>query len=156
MNFNDFLDIKSVAISLLAGNKKALLESMLSLAYNSARIINKDEVKKVVYERERIKSTGIGNGIAIPHARSNSISGATASFAILENPVDYDSIDGNPVSIVFLLLGQDNKVGSHLRLLSRISRLLKDDDCRKNLMAAKSPDEIIQILGKYSEILLEE
>lgn len=151
MKLNDILDIKSINTRLQAGNKKALLESMLDLAYLSGRLLNKAEAKRVVYEREKIKSTGIGNGIAIPHARSNSISGTTAAFAILDTPVDYDSVDGQPVSIVCLLLGRDNKVGSQLRLLSRITRLLKDSNLRESLLLATKPEEVMNQLRLLDE-----
>lgn len=151
MKIQEILDIKSIKIGLQVGNKKALLESMLEFAVNSGRIINPDDVKKEVYEREKIKSTGIGKGVALPHARTNSISDATASFAVLETPIEYDSIDGSQVNMVFLLIGLENKVGSHLRILSRLSRLFSDDELREKLLSAKKPEEVLRLFRQYDE-----
>ncbi len=143
MKIVDILSINSIRLGLQAENKKYLLERMLDLAMESGRITNREEAKKEVFEREKIMSTGIGKGIALPHAKTNSVSDSVASLAVLGTPIDYDAIDGKEVSIVLLLLGRESNVGSHLRLLSRISRLLNDDDFRQSVLDCSTPEELL-------------
>jgi fructose-specific phosphotransferase system IIA component len=151
MRIVDILNINSIQIGLKASNKKALLEKMIDLAEYSGKLLNLDDVKKEVYEREKIMSTGIGKGVAIPHAKTNFINNSIAAFAILDSPIEYDSIDGNPVNIICLLLGQESKVGNHLRLLSKVSRLVNTDNIRSDLLAAQNPSEILEIIRRNED-----
>lgn len=151
MKIADILNVKSIQLGLKASNKKALLEGMLDLAELSGKVLDRDEIKKEVYEREKIMSTGIGKGIALPHAKTNYISSSVAAFAVLDTPIEYDSIDGNPVNIIFLLLGQETKVGNHLSLLSKVSRLVNIDKIRTDLLAAVSPGEILEIFRQNED-----
>ncbi len=149
MNITDILNRKSIEVGLKVENKKALLEKMMDLAVESGNVIDEEETKKEIYEREKIMSTGVGKGIALPHAKTNAVKETIGALAILETPLEYDALDNKPVSIVFLLLGRENNVGNHLRLLSKISRLMNNDSFRERILNSKSSDEI---LATFAEI----
>ena len=88
-------------------------------------------------------STGVGKGFAIPHGKTDAVTDIVAAFAVTDQPVDFQSLDGEPVRLLFLLIGRDNMVGPHIKLLSRISRLMNKDEFRKKLIAAKTSSEIV-------------
>jgi len=90
-------------------------------------------------------STGVGNGFAIPHGKTDAVSDIVAAFAVTAAPIDYQSLDEQPVRLVFLLVGKDSMVGPHIKLLSRISRLMNKEEFRKKLLAAASPKEVLEI-----------
>jgi mannitol/fructose-specific phosphotransferase system IIA component (Ntr-type) len=102
-------------------------------------------VRKAIFERERIMSTGVGNGFAIPHGKTDAVTDIVAAFAVTAEPIDYQSLDEKPVRLVFLLVGKDNLVGPHIKLLSRISRLMNKEDFRKRLLEQQTSREIIDL-----------
>ena len=108
-----------------------------------------------IFDREKIMSTGVGSGFAIPHGKTDAVSDIVAAFAVTAQAIDYQSLDDQPVRLVFLLVGRDNMVGPHIKLLSRISRLMNKEDFRKQLLEAKSPREIFEIFQKEEETLTE-
>lgn len=149
MKISDILNVNSIKINVHADNKNELLDTMVFLAEKSGKIIDRDEAKNEVFEREKIMSTGVGKGIAIPHAKTNAITDTVGALATLSNPIDYNSLDNEPVIIVFLLLGLENNVGNHLILLSKISRLMNNDSFRGQLLECKNGDDVISLFNKY-------
>ncbi len=101
-------------------------------------------------------STGVGKGFAIPHGKTNAVKDILAAFGKSDTPIEYDSLDGKPVNLIFLLVGKDNLVSSHIKLLSRISRLMNKDDFRERLMEAKTAKEILKVFEEeekeYSDV----
>lgn len=148
MKIRDILGKESIVVNLQVSNKDELLDKMLELAAKSGKVINLEAAKADVLERERVLSTGVGKGIAMPHAKTNAIKETTSSLATLKPPLDYDSLDGNPVDIVFLLLGKENDVGNHLRLLSKISRYLNQESFRSRLKECSDTDEAIELFSE--------
>ena len=151
MKIADVLHKDSVDVGINVRNKSELLDKMLELAVKSGKIKDFNESRKEILEREKIMSTGVGNGIALPHAKTNGVEDSVGALGIMENPVDFESLDGEPVNIVFLLLGMENNVGTHLRLLSKISRLMNNDSFRIKLLECKNPDEILSTINEYEE-----
>ncbi len=98
-------------------------------------------------------STGIGKSVALPHAKTNAVQDLVGAFITCENPIEFESLDDSKVNLIFLLLGQDTNVGIHLRLLSKISRYLNNDEIKNQLLNAKLPNEIIDIFDKYESEL---
>ncbi len=96
-------------------------------------------------------STGVGSGFAIPHGKTDAVSDIVAAFAVTSQPIDYQSLDDQPVRLIFLLVGRDNMVGPHIKLLSRISRLMNKDDFRKQLLEAETPTEVLEIFRREEE-----
>ncbi|MCW5724350.1 MAG: PTS IIA-like nitrogen regulatory protein PtsN [Maricaulaceae bacterium] len=100
-----------------------------------------------VLERERLGSTGVGEGVAIPHARIKGLERVIGLFARLRNPVDFDAIDGRPADLVFLLLAPEDAGAEHLKALARVSRLLRREDMRERLRSAPDADALQAVLG---------
>jgi fructose-specific phosphotransferase system IIA component len=145
MKISDILTEDVLEIRLAAKDKTEAINKMVDLASKSKKIINLENVRAVVFEREKLVSTGVGKGFAIPHGKSDDISDIVAAFAILSEPIDFDSIDSEKVQYIFLLVGKDSMLNMHIKLLSRISRLMNKDEFRNSLLEAKSKTELLQI-----------
>lgn len=143
MKIIDVLSKDTIQIGMQVKDKQDLLEKITDLAMKSGKIINRSFVLKSILDREKIMSTGIGKNICLPHAKTDFIEAPVAALATLSTPIDFHSLDGEPVNICFLLLGRENNVGMHLRLLSKISRFLNNDEFREKILNSKTPEEIM-------------
>lgn len=151
MKIKECLDVSSIEVGLTVGCKIDLLDRLVDLAGNTGKIPDLDLVKKEIFDRERIMSTGVGKGVALPHAKTNSVEGFIASLAILKEPIDFDSFDGSPVNIAFLLVCKENNVGGHLRLLSRVSRFLNYDSFRNEIVKCQSPEQVLALFDEADD-----
>ncbi len=151
MKITDILSEASIKINMSAENKKDLIEQMIFLAEKSGKIEDREEALRETLAREEIMSTGVGKGVALPHAKLSSLDSCVSSLAILNEPIDYDAIDGEPVKIAFLLLGSENNVGAHLKMLSKISRFVNNDSYRERLLSCKKAREILNLFNEYEE-----
>ncbi len=145
MKISDILTEDLVVAGLKGSSKNDIIDAMVDLVALSPKVIEKEKVRTAILERERIMSTGVGNGFAIPHGKTDAVSEIVAAFAVTEEEIDYDSLDEKPVRLVFLLVGKDNLVGPHIKLLSRISRLMNKEEFRKRLLLVSTPKEIIDL-----------
>lgn len=112
-----------------------------------------DSMVEVLLEREKLGSTGIGDGIAIPHGKLAGLENLIISFGRSREGVGFDSLDGNPVYIFFLLMAPENSAGQHLKALAKISRMLKDKDFRKGLIEAESPEKMYNLIIEKDKTL---
>ena len=112
---------------------------------------NPEELMRVLLERERLGSTGIGGGIGIPHGKLKDLDSLVLGFGLSRNGVDFESIDGQPTRIFFILITPENSTGLHLKLLARISRILKNDPFKERLMNAADGDDIFNIIKEEDE-----
>ncbi len=149
MKITDILNINSIKVNITVDTKDELLKKLVNLAAASGNIIDKKSVYSEVMERESIMSTGVGKAIALPHAKTNAIKGTIGALCTLKEPLEYNSLDDKPVILAFLLLGEENNVGGHLRLLSMISRLMNIDEFRAKLQNAKTPQEALDLFYEY-------
>lgn len=145
MKISDILTEKIISTDLECADKDDAINKMIDLASNSGLMLNKDKVRQCVFDREKLVSTGVGKGFAIPHGKTDEIKDIVAAFAILKNPIDFDSIDLEPVKFIFLIVGKESLLNAHIKLLSRISRLMNRDDFRDKLAEAKSPAEVLKL-----------
>ena len=145
MRISDILAENLVVTGLEGNSKDDILEAMIDLVTKSPRVLDREKVHTAIFEREKIMSTGVGNGFAIPHGKTDAVSDIVAAFAVTAKPIDYDSLDEKPVRLVFLLVGKDNLVGPHIKLLSRISRLMSKEEFRDRLLKARSPRETLDM-----------
>lgn len=156
MKICDILSVARIQPEIAETEKNKVIGGLIDLLKDDESIKNLDEIKQAVLDREEIMSTGVGKGFAIPHAKSSSVKGLLASFGICKNPIDFKALDGEPVKLIFVLIGQDNMVGPHIKLLSRISRMMNKDDFRESLLNAKTAEEIYSIFDqeekKYFEL----
>lgn len=145
MKISDILTDNLVLTGLQGASKDEIIDAMIDLVSMSPKVLDKGKVRDAILEREKIMSTGVGNGFAIPHGKTDAVSDIVAAFAITEEPIDYQSLDEKPVRLVFLLVGKDSMVGPHIKLLSRISRLMNKEEFRKRLLDMKSSKEVIDL-----------
>ncbi len=143
----EYLSPGGVIAGLRAGSKK---QALMDLAKKAAEITGLHErtIFDVVLERERLGSTGIGRGIAIPHGKLPNLDRVQVLFARCERPIDFDSVDGQPVDLIVLLLAPDTAGADHLKALARISRMLRDEGLCEKLRGCTTPDAIRALLGQ--------
>jgi len=151
MKVYDLLNREVIISDLKGKNKEEIINELIDLFKNDPRVTDLEKVRQSVLERERIMSTGVGKGFAIPHGKTNSINEVLAAFGKANVPFDYKALDNQPVNLVFLLVGKENLVSTHIKLLSRISRMMNKDEFRKSLADAASADEILSIFKKEEE-----
>lgn len=148
MNITEMLNEKAVSVGLTATKKTEALSELVDLLVGSGAVKKdgKNEILKKLQEREVLGSTGIGKGVAIPHAKSTKVKKMTAAFAISKQGLDFRSLDGEPTHIFFLLLAPGDTPGPHLKALAKISRLLDDKFVRDKLRTAKSARDILETI----------
>lgn len=145
------LDPKCVRLNLQAANKTDALNKMVDLLAAGGKVLDREKLASVIFEREKLMSTGIGNEVALPHGKTDAVDSSMIAVATLEDPIEFDSLDDKPVSIIILLVGTEANVGMHLRLLSRISRMVGSDQFRASLLNAKSVDDVIMLFASNEE-----
>ena len=150
MKILDVLLKEAILPDLKANDKKGVLEELVTPVARIADI-NHDYLVKVLMERERLGSTGIGEGIGIPHGKVKGLESLVLGFGLSKKGVDFDSMDGQPAHIFFLLLTPENSTGLHLKLLARISRILKNDPFKQRLLHATNRDGIYSIIEEEEE-----
>lgn len=148
MKIVDLLCQDAVSVDLKSKTKEDLLSELAELLVTSGVVkkTEKSEIIKRLKERELLGSTGIGKGVAIPHAKCPKIKNMTAAFGISKAGVDFKSLDGEPTYIFFLLVAPGETPGPHLKALAKISRLLDDKFVRDRLRSASSPQEVYKII----------
>ena len=150
MKICDVLDRKSILPDLKARNKLGILEELVVPVAEIAGVTQKD-LTKVLMDRERLGSTGIGGGIGIPHGKMKNLESLVLGFGLSRKGVDFESLDGRPTHIFFLLVTPENSTGLHLKLLARISRILKNDPFKSRLLEAVDSEEILGIIKEEDE-----
>jgi mannitol/fructose-specific phosphotransferase system IIA component (Ntr-type) len=148
MKICKLLDQENVLCQLEASNKTDVIDKLIGTLGKKIDPKMLENVRKAVFERERIMSTGVGKGLAIPHGKCTGLDRNYASFALLKDPVNFDSIDDQPVSLIFLLVGPESHNSTHIKMLSRISRLMNNSGFRDRLLNAHSSDEIIEAFNQ--------
>lgn len=156
MRITDLLNESSIALQLKANSKEEVIKEVVDLMYSTGNISDKEKYEKLVFERENEGTTGVGDGIAIPHGKSSVVKRPTLVAAVIPEGVEYESLDGKPVNLLFLIAAPDTKDNIHLDVLSRLSTLLMDEEFRKKLINAKSKKEFLQYIDmaedeKFSE-----
>jgi nitrogen PTS system EIIA component len=147
MKILDYLHEETILTDLQSTDKKGVIDE---LAFPVAQMTGKDQGKiaGVLIERERYGSTGIGGGIAIPHGKLAGLERLVIGFGLSRQGVNFDTLDGKPAHIFFMLLSPDDSTGLHLMLLARISRLLKDQQFKKQLLIIRDAQAVIRIISE--------
>ena len=146
MNLLDILSPESTIVDLKGESKEDIISELVNSLVVGDSITDRDQVLQAVLDREKIMSTGIGDGIAIPHGKSAAVTELVAAMGTQRRGVDFDALDGEPAFVFFLLVSPANVSGPHIKALARISRLLKNDAFKKKLIEANSAEEIIAII----------
>jgi fructose-specific phosphotransferase system IIA component len=151
MKVHELLNDKVVISELKGRSKEDIINELVDLFRNDPRVTDLERVRQSVLEREKIMSTGVGKGFAIPHGKTGAVSEVLAAFGKTSSPVEYEALDNQPVNLVFLLVGKENLVSTHIKLLSRISRMMNKDEFRKALAQAVTNEDIINMFKKEEE-----
>lgn len=156
MKITDLLSTGAIQINGTANSKEEAINKMVDLMVNNGNIINKEEYKRVVLQREKEGTTGIGEGIAIPHGKTDAVSKPGLSAMVVPNGVEFDSLDGQPAKLIFLIAAPNTKDNVHLDVLSRLSTLLMDTKFREELLNAETPAEFILCIDRAERMKLKE
>ena len=151
MRITDLLDKRSISLDAVPADKKATLDMAVELMAKSGKLMDVEQYRAQVYAREEESTTGIGEGIAIPHGKCDAVKTPGLAAMVIKNGVDYDSLDGEPVTLLFLIAAPNTKDNVHLDVLSKLSVMLMDENFTTSLRNAKSVEEFLQIIDAADE-----
>lgn len=145
MHFSEIIKPESIMPKLKVSSKKQALQELAECA-SSITAIQERDIFDVLIERERLGTTGVGNGVAIPHGKLPELKKLHGFFARLENPINFDSIDDRPVDLIFLLLAPEDAGADHLKALAKVSRILRDEKMCEKLRGSRDSETIFAML----------
>ena len=149
MRITDILDPRCIKVPLTGADKQQAIYELIDLLAEHGRAADVDTIKQAVWQRECTRTTGIGHGIAIPHGKCDCCGDLVMAIGRPEPPIDFQSIDGQPVRIIFLLLSHPDQTGPHIQMLARISRLMTDEDFRAAIEQAADADEVYRLIQSH-------
>ena len=147
----DIITLDCIDIDLKGTTKSEIIDEMIDILYKSGKLNDREEYKKEILKRESQGSTGMEEGIAIPHAKTNAVKTSTVAIGISKNGVDYQSLDGEPSRLFFMIAASDTSADSHIEILSKLTTLLLEDEIREGLLNASSKEELLNILFSAME-----
>lgn len=152
VKITDHLSKDLICLDLKSGNKDEVLKELTSLIGTSEAITDAGETYKALTDREKLGSTGIGKNVAIPHAKTDSAERLTIAFGISRKGIDFESLDGENVNIFFVFASPLKDSQIYLKVLARISRLIRSEEFRNRLLSVKTPQEIIECIDREENI----
>jgi len=147
MLLTQILQLSCVKVPLEGKDKNSAISELVDLLDSNGLLLDKAVAKEAVFVREQTRSTGIGSGIAIPHGKCTAVKELVMALGIAHEPIDFDSVDGKPVTIILLLVSPSDQTGPHIQALARISRLMLDEQFRQQLEKAVSAEEAFELLS---------
>ena len=151
MNLFEMIKTNNIIPDLKAKDKKGVLEELAGAISDNESSVDKEALVRVLVERERLGTTGIGDGVAIPHGKLDTIEHPIISFGRSKEGLDFDSMDGQPAYLFFLLVAPENSSGIHLQVLAKIAKILKNSTFRKQLMEGSTKEELYQTIVQAYE-----
>ena len=151
MRITDLLDVRSISLNAAPTDKSQTLDAAVALMAKSGKLSDQEAYRAQVYAREEESTTGIGEGIAIPHGKCDAVQKPGLAAMVIPGGVDFDSLDGEPVTLLFLIAAPNTEDNVHLDVLSKLSMMLMDEEFTKNLRAAKTPEEFLQIIDQADD-----
>ncbi len=146
MKLSKFCDETLVKFDLSATNKSEAIDELVELVASSNMVNNKEMLLTDIKEREDLVTTGVGYGVAFPHAKTKSVKGIVIAFGRSENGIDFDAMDHKPVNLFFLIAAPEDAIGAHLNVMARLSYLMKSEENRKKLLAVSSPGDVLELI----------
>jgi len=146
MKLSKFCGEDLISFDLKGKTKNEIIEELVNLASRSKLVKDKDEVLKAVLEREKLVTTGVGYGVAFPHAKTKAIKGIVIAFGRSKTGIDFDAMDKKPVHLFFLIAAPEDAIGAHLNVMARLSYLMKSEKNRDVLMKISNPRELLELL----------
>ena len=153
MRLTEILKPQNIKVPLAAKTKSEAIKELVDLLASTNEVTDPAKVLEAVLDREATRTTGIGNGLAIPHGKCHGTDHLVMAIGRCETPVDFQSIDGRPVNLIWLLSSPPDKTGPHIHALARISRLMTIDKFRQSLLAAKDAQEVYDAIVKQESAL---
>jgi nitrogen PTS system EIIA component len=154
MKLDQIFKVEFINANLQARNKDEALAELVHTIIRGGLKLDYSQIIEVLKQRESLGSTGIGDGIAIPHGKISSLDDIVVAFGRSIDGIPYDSMDGKPVYLFFLLLAPENSAGQHLKILAKISKMLKDVNFRKKLLKAKSQSDLYKIIIDQEDVCI--
>ncbi len=151
MNLAEIISPETVKVPLLATEKRDAIDELVDVLAAASLISDVQTTKEVVWEREQQRSTGIGEGLAIPHGKSNCFDRLLIALGRPASPIDFDSVDRKPVNLIVLLVSPPDKTADHIQALGKISRLMADPDFRESAYSATDAEELYELFRKQEE-----
>ena len=151
MRLEQMLRIEFLCENLVSDTKMGVLHELIDILIKSGLKFDREKAFDVLYQREKLGSTGIGDGVAIPHGKIAEIQDLVVAFGRSKNGISFDAIDGKPVNLFFLLLAPENSTGQHLKALAKISKMLKTTNFRKKLIDAKTTGDLYKAIIEQDE-----
>ena len=146
MKLSKFCDESLIVFGLKAKTKDEVIEELVALAATSNMIKDHDELLADIKEREELVTTGVGYGVAFPHAKTRSAKGIVIAFGRSEEGIDFDAMDHKPVKLLFLIAAPEDAIGAHLNVMARLSYLMKSEENREKLLEAASPGDVLTLI----------
>lgn len=146
MKLSKFCEEELMSFDLSAATKEDIIKELVELAAKSSMVRDKEELMAAVLEREKLVTTGVGYGVAFPHAKTRAIKGITIAFGRSEVGVEFEAMDKKPVHLFFLIAAPEDAIGAHLNVMARLSYVMKSEKNRERLMRAKTAGEVMLIL----------
>lgn len=151
MKLLDILTDDQVILPLKNHEKEKIIEEMVDHLYRKKKIKNRAKILKAILDREQVMSTGVGDGVALPHGKAEGVSEMLVVLGIANREVDFHSMDNKPVRFIFMLIGPPDKAGPHLKALGRISELMRQREFRERLMQASTVPEVMQAIQEADD-----
>lgn len=145
LEIHDLLSPDTVRVSLSGTSKEEVLDSVIDLLDGHPGVRDLKAVREAIHARERMMSTGVGKGLALPHAKTPAVDESVAAFAVTKESIDFGSIDNVPVRLIFLLVGTEIAKSEHIKILSRVSRLMNRERFRERLLAVDRPEDVLAV-----------
>lgn len=146
MNLSEALDVERISTTLKSAAKVDVLKELVDLAAKSGKVRERDQVLREILSREGIRSTGIGNGVAVPHVESDAVEGVVVALGISRQGIDFDAPDERPVRVYALIVAQKGQEGDYMSLLGRVARLFRNPAFRWQIEEASSPSEVLELI----------
>jgi fructose-specific phosphotransferase system IIA component len=153
MLLSDMLKLEQIKVPLAAADKQGAIGELVDLLASQGKLLDRDKAYQAVLEREQTRTTGIGEGVAIPHGKTPAVEDLVIALGKAPDGVDFESIDGKPVTLILLLLSPSDRTGLHIQALARISRLISLDAFRKKMASAQTAEEIFQVIQQQEQSL---
>ena len=145
----DILTPERIKVPLVGATRREVVEELVDLLVGAGDLSDRDEVLAAIFSREHIRSTGIGSGLAIPHAKTSQVSDLSMAVGVCGAPVDFDSIDGVGVRLVVVLIGPEKMTSQHIRVLTRVTSMMSFASVRGKLLEAQSADALYEVVCRY-------
>jgi fructose-specific phosphotransferase system IIA component len=145
---SELLTPERVRVALEARTKDGVIEELVGVLRDAGAVGDAEGVLRAVRRREEVLSTGVGDGVAIPHGKSDGVAELAMAAGVAASPIDFDALDGQPVRLFFLLVGPESAAGPHVKALSRIARLVRRDEFRERLASAATPEAFMAVLAE--------